>query len=304
MAKSNFKIDSFSAENLYEDLEKGLFSEDFTLKDLGISARVLQNWSEKGVLPDKKRKEDENHKFNFVELMWLKLVFELRIVGLPLERIRKVKEMLFEKKSLIKLLNVSDTDDLASRLYSIYAHQVKDKQRFMEVFSTPEMKKKANSPRFSFLHILLYQFIQDRQPIKIVVFNDGSVLPYMPHVHDKNIDLMEVLEKETTVSVPLFKLILNFIEDENNFNFISKGVILNFNEIQILQTIRNGKFQKVTIHFKNSKPKILETTELLKLNKEARLSEILLSQGYETIEITTQAGVVSYSPKTTKHILK
>lgn len=302
MTKLN--IANFSQETLFEDLEKDLFTEEFTLKNLDVSARVLQHWSERGLLPDKKRKEDENHKFNFIELIWLKLVLELRLIGFPIERIKKVKKALLEKQSLLTLLNIKPNENIADRLYPILASRIKDKEAFYEVFSSNEKIKKADTFKLSILHLLIILFIDNRYHIKFIVFSDGQMLPYIPEIHDKEPSLVEHIEKETTISIPLFKLILNFMDDERNYNFISKGVILNSNELQILATIRSGKFNKITIHFKDRKPKVIEATELIKISKEARLSEILLNREYEKLEITTNQGNIAYVPKTTKHILK
>ena len=87
----SFKIAEFNIDNLFEEIEKDLFSEEFTLKNLGnnnVTARHLQYWSDNDLLPESKRKQDENHKFNFVELIWIKIIYELRVLGFNINKIK------------------------------------------------------------------------------------------------------------------------------------------------------------------------------------------------------------------------
>ena len=84
---------------------------------------------------------------------------------------------------------------------------------------------------------------------------------------------------------------------------MSRGSILNANEFRIFCLIKEEKYETITIHFKNKKPEVVEVKERKKINFEARLSEILLGRGYETLEVKTQDGKIAYSPITTKIIL-
>jgi DNA-binding transcriptional MerR regulator len=301
---TGFKIDQHKGETPFNVLEEEYFSEEYTLKDLGVSARVLQNWSDRGILPDKKREEDQNHKFNFVELIWLKLILELRLLGYPIENIKKVKKALLGKQSFLKIFKIGKDENIAERLYPILASRVNDKKAFYEYFSSSKAYQRAEEFKISTLQMLITQFVDDREAIKIICFNDGESFPFIPGIHDRNPDLLRILEKEPHISIPLFKLMLNFLTDEKNYDFISKGIILNETEIQILGLVRAGKFKTVTIHFSGQKPKTIDVTELIKIPKEARLSEILLNREYERLEIKTQSGNITYAPLTTTYKLK
>jgi hypothetical protein len=95
-----------------------------------------------------------------------------------------------------------------------------------------------------------------------------------------------------------------FINNSNNNEFTLKYHLLNDYELQILSLVQLNKFDSIKILFKNGEPFILEATENIKVSKDARISDILLKKGYQSIEIKTEEGQIQYSPKTTKIVLK
>ena len=304
----SFKIAEFNIDNLFEEIEKDLFSEEFTLKNLGnnnVTARHLQYWSDNDLLPESKRKQDENHKFNFVELIWIKIIYELRVLGFNINKIKIVKDTLLKKKSLPEHLGLTDASSMAECFYKIFKDKLKitDKEKFIKSFQPHDTSNTKHLKKISVLHFLILFFIDQRENSKLIILNEGETFPLVSDSVHTNPALMELLEKETYISVPLFKLISDFIEDEKNYSFISKAQILNNNELKILFLLRNGKFDSMTIHFKKGDPFLIEPKKKMQLSKDIKLSEILLKRGYEKIEIVTQDGNITYSPKTTKIFL-
>jgi len=107
----------------YETIRMHFRDKKYTAKDTGVSYRVVNNWKEKGVLPDSciDLKNQEWVKFNLTEIVWIKIVNELRAFGLPLDKIKKIKENLlkWDKKHKVYLsleykifLSISEETDL------------------------------------------------------------------------------------------------------------------------------------------------------------------------------------------------
>lgn len=285
------------------DLEEQLLSEEFTLNDLGVSARRLQNWSDTGLLPDRERETHANHRFSFVGLIWLKLVIELRGMGIPLQIIKEAKKHLLKKTTLNEIIGLTNDKEVAEWLYKIWSDKISvSKEKFIKDFTDKGLYKKIQSKKVSVLYWLILLFLQKRDPISIIVFNSGAATGIIQN-EPQDDEVTMYLAKNTHITVPLYKLILNFIDDKENFNFLSKAKILNEQELKILWLLSTGNFITMTIHFKNEKPFIIETKEKSKVSKEARLSEILLTKGYQKIEVTTQDGEITYSPITTKRFL-
>jgi hypothetical protein len=110
---------------------------------------------------------------------------------------------------------------------------------------------------------------------------------------DKPEILMELLSK-TFLSVSVNYIISNFLIDgENSFKerFIS---ILTKNEHKLLMQIRKGYYnvKSVKIRFKNNQMDMLEVTSIKKVKLESRLLEYIKNGDYQTITIDTVDGKI------------
>ncbi|MCB1579902.1 MAG: MerR family transcriptional regulator [Alphaproteobacteria bacterium] len=67
----------------------------FTVKSTGgYSSRVINHWASKGLLGEHNHK-DKWKKFNFIDLVWLRIIRELRLFGMPLEKIENTRASLY-----------------------------------------------------------------------------------------------------------------------------------------------------------------------------------------------------------------
>lgn len=75
---------------------KFLSEKRFSSKELGESYRVINHWTDLGLLPDDRDDDVKWRKFSIVDIVWTLIVKELRQFGLPLDKIRKARSDLFE----------------------------------------------------------------------------------------------------------------------------------------------------------------------------------------------------------------
>lgn len=75
---------------------KFLSEKRFSSKELGESYRVINHWTDLGLLPDDRDDDAKWRKFSIVDIVWTLIVKELRQFGLPLDKIRKARSDLFE----------------------------------------------------------------------------------------------------------------------------------------------------------------------------------------------------------------
>lgn len=76
----------------------------YTVKNVGVSNRVMSHWDSQGVSgPSGRPDEKAWRKFNFQELVWLKIVQELRAFGMSLEQLKNARKTMFtfEGKELL-----------------------------------------------------------------------------------------------------------------------------------------------------------------------------------------------------------
>lgn len=303
--KSTFNIDQFKG-NLFDNVLNPLFNKEFTLKNLSaynVSSRNLQYWSENKLFLDETRQINESHKFTFEELIWIKIICELRDLRFPLHRIKKAKEFLFDKKPLTKWFNLNDENQIIDFISNGLGGKLREG---ITIDNNPTFKlavENFKARQISLLSFSLMLFVKERIGIKFLVFRDGGALPLFDEVNYNQQEFLTLMEKETYISIPLIKLISSFVSDDKNNGFILKSQILQEDELRLLSLLRTQKFSTISVHFKKGKPFLIEATENLKLSAEARLSEILVNRGYEKIEIKTNDGVIAFSPKTTKYFL-
>ncbi|MFZ2523391.1 MAG: MerR family transcriptional regulator [Minisyncoccia bacterium] len=86
-------FDRYHKEPRFENFRQGLRNRKYTVRESDISSRVINYWAEKDLLPEGCDSQNgEWRKFTFIELVWLKVISNLREFGLPLEKISSVKD--------------------------------------------------------------------------------------------------------------------------------------------------------------------------------------------------------------------
>ncbi|MCZ6719391.1 MAG: MerR family transcriptional regulator [Gammaproteobacteria bacterium] len=68
-----------------------------TVKDSGATYRVINHWAEAGLIEDKSRKTSEGwRRLSFLDLVWIKVLADLRKFGVPLESLKIARRAIFE----------------------------------------------------------------------------------------------------------------------------------------------------------------------------------------------------------------
>jgi len=309
-------LEPIDAITLAEWLAKTIdlnFTQDFVIQDVGISSRVMNYWNEMGLMPDKPRTENSTYRFNFSELLWFFLVRELREFGYPINNIKDLKEIFFKPldyTDYFRNITQKEKDKILKRLNNIKFKDEVSKKQFIEVFRNEfENTGKKKSPvYYNILNIFINSFIFYRDEIKLLLDVRGNLIPLFESDKDEPVyeELMNKIDfdKESFISISLTKFFRKFILNKAHFNFIRDNNILNENESHILSLVREGKAKSITIRFKDEKPFMLEVTKERKIHAEARLSEVLLSRGYQDISMKTENGNIVVSNFVTKEKLK
>ncbi|HBD7428747.1 TPA: hypothetical protein KKX68_001506 [Legionella pneumophila] len=69
-----------------------LLEKQFTLKDIDSTYRIINHWSKLGLFDDSRADNKEWRKFSLVDMVWLKVLMELRSFGLSLEKMKRSYE--------------------------------------------------------------------------------------------------------------------------------------------------------------------------------------------------------------------
>lgn len=300
MNESKFNVNDIKLSNNLYDLNKEIFTKAFTLKDLGISSRVLKYWSLMGILREENRAVDENHKLNFTEYIWLKIIVELREFGYPIEYIKKAKEILLKKESLAESLKLHTDEALIEFLRGMIKATSNKDIPVSAFLNSPSSWQKYKTVKRSLLDNTLLILLGKKENIDWVFFNEGGAV-YVHEDASKNSEQVITYLKNTShLRIPLMNLVMNFIEDKSKLEYVAKYMLLSPKEMEILKHIRKGDFESITIHLRNNEPIRIDETRKIKIPNTARISEILAKRSYEKIELVTQEGTITYATKTVK----
>ena len=112
-------------EKNLELLKNKLLEPIFQKNDLSISYRTLNHYDSKRILLNKRENSRQWRKFNAIEFVWIELVIILREIGMPLSKIKLLKNKLFEegKKGSIdkaNFINKSFDEEITLSLFNKY----------------------------------------------------------------------------------------------------------------------------------------------------------------------------------------
>jgi hypothetical protein len=297
-----------------QEFEK-LFDDTFGLSDLNVSARVLNNWKDSGLLPDKgsstsnhqenigsgniEREKGKRNKFNFFELIYLLIVQDLREFGFSFEKILKVKETLLQKLDFASEMDNFSKDDLEMIEkkgidISLFNDIVEHKNDICNIIeNSPVDIFKGNKLISVIIAVLISKF-----DVRIVITRDAEVTFEL--VNSVGQSPRTPANSQPHIALPIFLYLHRFLSMKKYKSLYVDFKLMDDQELLILDHVRSGKYKEVTIKFKKGDTILLELTEEFKTDNAKRLEEILLRSAYQDLQVSTQNGKISYSKIVTK----
>lgn len=283
------------------DLSVLLIPKDYTseaLLFLKNNAKTLNYYKQDDLLPDRAKKSN----FSFVEIVWIRAVYELKSIGIKVELLKQLKNELFNAVDADAILNQFKKKE--EEINNLYKELPIEHIEFIKAEFENALKKKSPliQIQMSKLFMCLSYMLQHKSPLDIRLYNDGAVTMYdIQHDVELDMNLAKSLPGyKSYISISLTEIICFYI-GENFIKTPLKEYIFSKDELLILETIKKDKPVSITIEFNNN-----NTIDLIKvkmqqnININQRLSEILLSNAYEDITITTQKGKIVNCTKVKK----
>lgn len=298
-------LNDLEYDQMPERLLDRVFKKDYSLKSLNIEARRLQSWYENGLLPYEVLK-GKKHTFNFVHLIWLYIVHELREFGMPTNTIRKAKEELLGEYSIeefIRQLNVIEAIDVL-KIFNVYDHtkEVGFKSWFKQfkkgenVVSLEDFFDKE-IPRLSNLFTLLVQLMLGSERFFLTVDRNGHVEEFSS---DEASDFNRFIGYSTKIVLPLNSFFYQFVGDAKHLGFLNEIGMINSIEADLLRRIHSEDFDEISIKYKDKKIEHLEFSKQLKVADIRRISNIIARKQYLELQIKTVDGNIRYANVTKK----
>lgn len=249
-----------------ELLRVKLVSERFTISMIdGLSSRVYNHWKKSGLLPLIRSSKIEL--LSYLEFFWVKIIIQLREFGLSLEKIRYVKNKLF------------DYDIRVSKYYdeNLYSKKYKE-QGFIHYHNL-------------LIYVLILTIVK-KIDVRLIVDSEGGcyfeVNPMtkisFPHI-----------------SIPLLEIIKDFLKNAKSIADIQQSGILSELEMKVISLLRSGELKRITINCVDGEPDIIKITKAKKVDIESRLYDLFGQKDRVEIEIKHDGQGKPYCEITHKH---
>lgn len=290
-------IDDIEATNLH----LLAVSKDYTSEAVDYlknRARTLNYYKDEGLLPERAKKSN----FSFVELVWVRIVFALRNIGINADLIKKLRSALFDSLD-IKLLQESFKEK-EIEIENLFKDLPKEDIKSIKAEFNNAIQKGALYSQIltSKLFTLLSYSIKEKAPVEIRLFTNGDVSFYTGEYQielDENLEGTVIISR-TYISISLTEII-GFYIGQDYIKPALKETFFSKDELLILEIIRKEKPKSINIDFTAE-----NSIDLIKVRKgkhidiQQRLSEIFLNSAYEEVTITTQKGKIVSCIKTKK----
>jgi hypothetical protein len=276
-----------SAPDVYE----AICAKQLKSNELGINQRTLSHWRKEGLfIFDTDFEKHEHIRFSFIEYVWLNIVIELRKYDIALDVIKTIKDGLTIK---IPLSEIIKSPDLVDQVISNLPEE--DRIEARNFYHDPNALKEADaSIESTVLLLIVLESIIHQCHISLLVNINGEYFPFrFDQIEEiqQDEDFIDFYQK-THIAISISEIIAKYITGAN-LNFCTgKLKLITEREVEIIKLLRTEKLNSITIHFDdNSNLKLIEIEEKYnKIEKEARLIDLIVKRGYQTIELKTQDG--------------
>lgn len=225
-----------------QEVLDSLNKKQFSLKDIGVSARVHNSWRSAGIIPNAEP-DGKWVSYNFYQYLWLRIVNDLREFGLPIEAILHWKEILFaDLPETPQGINEKTESFMANFLEQRHGIKVEGPIYTQENYN--EGKSLAQSP----FNGLVYNYLYLRSNTSFYFYLDGFV-DVWSDVHEQTNPDLKPPTDEPHIVIPLGHYILEFLTDENKAEYLKTLPILTYEEKEVLQAMRNQQLKELTVKF-------------------------------------------------------
>ena len=275
---------------LYEFLSEQMFLRP----EIGLSSREMNSWEKEGLIENRRGEEQRWRRFDFIEFVWLRLVMQMREIGLPIETIRKAKGWIMEQIPIYDLMT------LVTGIPQVVEEVLKnaDKEDLPELkkfLKAKDWKKVFADHKITALQLFVVQVILKKTPISFAIFRDGDVLPVFHGVYD---DYETKLWEEPHAMVSVSLIIKEFLASDLAPARIGKLHLLDENETKLMEMIHSGEYESVKVNFREGKMKSLDLVK--SQDTKRKIVDVLADAKYQDITIKTHKGMISTIQNTIK----
>jgi hypothetical protein len=279
---------------VYADLERlypRIKERNAALSTLDISPRTFIHWKEQGLVWHVEADTEKRTwvRLNLYEYVWLRAVVVMREFGVPLERIKAFRERI--EQPIFNIIQ-QDNSDWTQPLRSASDLTEEEIANFLKAIAYAKEQLKNFS-------------LEDKQAIslfgsminRIILLNEHVNLVIKRKDLDLDIDFVsdqdspidnEVWSSAPHLSIPLYPLVVEMINEPKNDRHIQEWGLINANERKVLEAMRTKDFRQILVKPSQGGDDLvieLTTDENLMGDQAKRLKTILGLDQYSEVTI-------------------
>ena len=282
----------------FSNIEKNLIEPLFSITDLGLAARDASYWDDKNILPNHSG-PGKRRKYNLIQGTWIKLVQQLREIGVSTAVIKLLKDNVFEEK-------VTLNDVLKNKETKAAFEEYLDSIGQLSSLEKDQGTHKKSKTNLSIFGLLIKYCVVFRTPLSLMVFMDGSYLPNtmknLLSLNEQYSNVDDILDTPH-VCISISKAYQELVVGSFTKPFFGKTAMISEQEKEILEALKEPNLKSVEVRTKDGVLDILAICKEQKLDPAKRVSDIISKNGYHSIEIKTRKGIpISYENKILKKL--
>lgn len=311
---SNFNLNAVSHsisndfEGFVHDFE-AFSKRDFTLTEakIDLDRKTLYHWKKIGLLPfsNSPKKGGENKiwgRFSFIENSWLKMLIDLRAVGIGLDKLLKIKELFFPENFIDVFFSkpIENIDTLDPEIQKIIEEKGLLENGILKI--NPEIRALLEQLQFSLFSCTLYSLMLTRgNYVFIGMGNDRyDMLDLNDILMNPTIGIMDIhkiLSSESIFFINLKKIVADLSNTHNYFtNETRIGRNMSMDAVdKIKEIFMIGNVSEVTIKVNDSGTKTAYVKRKMKIEDlEKEVRRLMKKGNYCDLVIKTRDGNVQY----------
>ena len=260
--------------------------------ELNLTAREFFYWCDKGIIDIPKSKDGQSpwSRLNLLDVIWIRIVKELRRFNFPFSSIVKIKDNLFQN-IFLKLIDLND-----SQLVSL-TNEIRDdnvKNTFNTIIKQAKKDPDAIKKLFGPLACPMGSLLAD-----ILIFNRKIHLHFCKKGEDFSIvfegyslqhtsqETLDAVKDQTHLTLCLNELIAEYLLDVQCEKINIEFGLISDKEIEILEAIRNKEVTEITIKKDNDEKLVFTTTKRSELKYEniETLKRILRMNEFDDVRV-------------------
>lgn len=209
----------------------------FVGQDIGVTYRTINHWDDEGLVADHREEGQRWRRFHFVDFVWLKLLDQFRVMGLPIEDCREAMRVFLDPMGGLEEKGK-------------WGIPQEIQKRFQEAIrSTP------NAGEFSLLELLISATLDKRRPIRICIFQQGGLTWVVDRSENDEVPAgsEDRISFESHFSASITGIIRELLAGKLALKRVQALSLLQEKETKLLLALHSGTYNSVKIKFRDKK---------------------------------------------------